>query len=93
MTKDYRNLLILLISALKNAEVRPAQDHAPVEFSPGADTRGLAALSDHLIDGAFDHRIASEDGLDRALQILQEAPQVLPEAAEGLEVFLALHAR
>lgn len=70
----------------------PAQDHAPVEFSPGAGTRGLAALSGQLIDGALDQRIAAEDDLDRAFQLSQAATQVKSETTEGLDVFLPLHA-
>src|SRR5271169_437448 len=58
----------------------------------GARTRGLAALSGQLIDVALDQRIASEDDLDRAFQLSQEAPQVKSETTEGLDVFLLLHA-
>jgi hypothetical protein len=47
-----------------------------------ACTRRLSTLSGHLIDVSFDKRASIEDYFDRTLQLSQEMPQVLAEAAE-----------
>ncbi|PJB36550.1 MAG: hypothetical protein CO107_07450 [Deltaproteobacteria bacterium CG_4_9_14_3_um_filter_51_14] len=52
----------------------------------------LPALSGHLIDVSLDQWATSEYNLDRALQLAQETPQVLPKVAKGFDIFFpSLH--
>jgi hypothetical protein len=60
----------------------PTQNHALVQLPVCACTRRLSTLSGHLIDVSFDKRASIEDYFDRTLQLSQEMPQVLAEAAE-----------
>jgi hypothetical protein len=54
-----------------------------MQLPPHTGARGLSAFSGYFVNIAFNQGTAAESDFHRALQVIQQALQVLPQTAKG----------